>query len=331
MKRGTPTIHIVGQNIPQAYYRAIKAVWEQGHFMPTQYDRRDTSGQLIDPPSKDAKVLIEITDPLSQPRHPPISFCEIGTYIAEFFGVKDHLVVPMSLLKMVIRKEEISKELEQDAKKWPYTYHQRLVEHPESDSTCFDQLASAIDFVAKVPYNRRSMVTTAVPNIDPLLPEDIPCLRELQLRCEEDDDGVLWLSPTTMWRSRDLYKAWGDNVIAMTCFLQSIAKSIGEASGREVRLGLYADFSCSLHIYGQDFAAVGGDASKGIASFFDAFPDEDSFIVRSLTSEMKAPFIIADLEGLKSEKLVEQWRFSKKSLDLIDQLIREISDGSLIV
>ena len=94
-----PTLHIIAESIPQAHYRAMKAVWEQGLAIRTEYDRRDTAGRFIDPPSRDARVLIEVLDPFAEPRYPPVSFCEIGAYIAEIMGLKDYRVVPMAKLK----------------------------------------------------------------------------------------------------------------------------------------------------------------------------------------------------------------------------------------
>ena len=35
-----PTLHVTGDSIPQAYFRAIKAVWENGYAMRTEYDRK---------------------------------------------------------------------------------------------------------------------------------------------------------------------------------------------------------------------------------------------------------------------------------------------------
>lgn len=50
-----PTLHVVADSVPQAYYRAMKAVWEQGFAMRTEYDRKDLEGNYIDPPSRDAQ------------------------------------------------------------------------------------------------------------------------------------------------------------------------------------------------------------------------------------------------------------------------------------
>lgn len=322
MITGLPTLHVIGDNIPQAYFRALKAVWEYGLPMRTQYDRKNEAGDYIDPPSRDARVLIEIKNPLSDPRFPPISFCEIGTYIAEIFGVKDHRVIPMSILRHIVAGNELSGEEKNYENYWPYTYHQRLVAHPESvGGDTFDQLASAIETIVKVPYSRRAMLTTSVPNLDPQLPEDIPCLREIQLRCVESEDGTLYLNPALTWRSRDLYKAWGDNMIGLTCFLQWVAHVIGTELKRPVELGAIADYSMSLHIYGQDFQKIQGDEEKGLAKFFDTF-DEESFVARSLDSESATyMLVVPQLEELKSAKSIANWNFGQEQIDLINWLI----------
>jgi len=319
-----PTLHVVGESVPQAYFRAMKAVWEHGLAIRTEYDRKDDSGNYIDPPSRDARVLIEVKDPFAQPRFPPVSFCEIGVYIAEIMGIKDYRVVPFDKLKAAIDGELSTQE-------WPYTYHQRLFAHPDANGSSVDQIAIAIDRVSRTPYTRRAVATTSVPNLDPFLKEDIPCLREMQLRCPEDAEGNLVLNMNTMWRSRDLYKAWGDNVIAIT-FLQAVlARQIAEKSGRETRVGSYADYSSSLHIYGQDFGAVGGAAERGLQSFFETF-DEDTFIARSLPSEMACDMLVLpQLYDLLSERQATQWGFPIESIALIKSLIRDIENGVLAV
>jgi len=318
-----PTLHVVADSVPQAYYRAMKAVWESGLAIRTEYDRKDKRGDYIDPPSRDARVLIEVKDPFRQPRFPPVSFCEIGTYLAEIMGVKDHLVVPMETLK-----ESLTGEL--SAHEWPYTYHQRLFDHPGVDGTTVDQMKVAVERVARTPYTRRAVATTSVPNVDPFLKEDIPCLREVQLRCPEDSDGNLVLNMNTCWRSRDLYKAWPDNVIALT-FLQSVlAKEIGGKSGRRTRVGSYADYSFSLHIYGQDFSQVAGDPERGLKSFFDNF-DEEAILRRSLTSEQAGEMLVLpQLKNLLSDQQIEQWGFGPQSIRLLRTLITDLEGGTFL-
>ncbi len=318
-----PTLHVVADSIPQAHYRAMKAVWEHGLAIRTEYDRKNDAGEFIDPPSRDARVLIEVKDPFAQPRFPPISFCEVGTYIAEILGIKDHMVLPVERLQEVLNGTATAFE-------WPYSYHQRLFAHPDGKGGTLDQVAIAVDRIAKTPHTRRAIASTPAPTIDPFLKEDIPCLREVQLRCPEDENGTLVLNMNTTWRSRDLYKAWPDNVIGLT-FLQSVlAKQIEAQAGRPVCVGSYADYASSLHIYGQDFGAVGGDDARGLRSFFDTF-DEDAYMARSLSSEMaRDMLIVPQLKELISERGQADWKFPEAALALGQQLIDDMESGKFL-
>lgn len=314
-----PTLHVVADSIPQAHFRAMKAVWEHGLAMRTEYDRKDRDGNFIDPPSRDARVLIEITNPFNEPRYAPVSFCEIGTYIAEIMGAKDHLVLPIETLK-----EAMHGEL--SAHQWPYTYHQRLFAHPDLDGSIVNQVEMAIERVAKTPYTRRAVATTTVPNLDPFLKEDVPCLREIQLRCPEDAQGNLVLNLSTAWRSRDLFKAWPDNLIGLTFLMQVIAKEIEKKAHRPVKVGSYADYCFSLHIYGQDFKQVGGDDERGLKSFFDTF-DEQSYLDRSLSSEdAKTMLVLPQLKELLTIRR-DEWKFPPENIALLEQLIADIEAG----
>src|ERR1035437_1050881 len=257
-----PTLHVVGENIPQAHFRAMKAVWEHGLAIRTEYDRKNSAGEYIDPPRRDARVLVEVIDPFSEPRFCPTGLCEIGTYIAEIMGAKDHFVLPIETLKQAMKGELASHQ-------WPYTYHQRLFAHPDLDGSVVDQMTMAVERVAKTPYTRRAIATTSVPNLDAFLKEDVPCLREVQLRCPVDEAGNLVLNMTTSWRSRDLFKAWADNVVGLTFMQQVLAEQISGLAGKPVKVGSYGDFAMSLHIYGQEFKQVGSDAQCVLASLLD--------------------------------------------------------------
>ena len=188
----------------------------------------------------------------------------------------------------------------------------------------------AVERIAQTPYSRRAVATTSVPNIDPFLQEDVPCLREVQLRCPEDEEGNLSLNMNTAWRSRDLFKAWADNVIGLTFMQSKLTRAVEAQAGRKVRVGSYADYSFSLHIYGQDFSLVGGDPQRGIKSFFDNF-DEESYIQRSFSSEDAAEMlVIPQLQGLLSDAQIEQWKFPPESIALIEELIRDLEEGKFV-
>jgi hypothetical protein len=309
-----PVFQIDADSIPEAYYEALKAVHFGGHTLRTQYDRRNPDGTHIDPPGKDARVTIRIRDPFAQPRFPALSYCERGKYIAEFLGAKDHLVVPYRELLRMVRE---GKEFE--STQWPYCYHQRLAAYPRSDGTTMDQLELILDKLARDPITRRAVATTRVPEIDLFMASDMPCLGEVQLRAIEDGKGHLLLNLHAVWRSRDLYKAWGDNLIGITNLQRQLATRLAEKTGREVLIGPYSETNGSLHIYGQDYK------SKGMDKFFTRFPTCASFLGRARTSEAVCEAeIIPQLEDLLAET---NWKFPPAALDLIRRLIDDFRSG----
>jgi hypothetical protein len=309
-----PVFHVEAGSIPEAYYEALKAVHFGGHTLRTQYDRRDSDGAFIDPPGKDARVTIRIRDPFAEPRFPALSYCERGKYIAEFLGAKDHLVVPYGELLRRVREGE-----EFEATEWPYCYHQRLAAYPRSDGTTMDQLELILDKLARDPITRRAVATTRVPEIDQFMTSDMPCLGEVQLRAIEDAQGRLVLNMHTMWRSRDLYKAWGDNLIGITNLQARLAARLAEKTGRQVLIGPYSESNGSLHIYGQDYK------TKGMERFFTRFPTRESFVRRARAgAEMRDLEIVPQLEDLLAETT---WKFPPAALDLIRGLIEDYRSG----
>ncbi len=320
-KERIPTLHVMADSIPRAFYRAMKVVWEHGYSIPTEYDRY-VKGESIDPPSKDARVLIEITNPLNEPRFPAISFSERGKYLAEMMGVKNNLILSLDVLR-----EKIEKGEELEATEWPYHYSQRLREYPLQDGRTIDQIGIALDRVAKTPYTRRAVASTSLPEIDPFMKADLPCLREIQLRCVEGKDKILYLNMTTTWRSRDLYKAWADNVIGVTFWQKIWADELSEMMGKDIKVGSYADFSMSLHIYGQDFRSVKGDDKSGLKSFFERH-DEEAFVKKSMGGEeVRDSLILPELEELLRER--EMWKIEGKRKETLEWLIEKFKSGYL--
>jgi hypothetical protein len=312
-----PVFFIEAHSIPEACYRALRAVHFGGCTLRTQYDRRNPDGSFVDPPGKDARVTIRIREPFAQPRFPVLSYCERGKYIAEFLGAKDHLVVPYrDLVRMVRTGEEF------EATQWPYCYHQRLTAYPRSDGTTIDQLELILDRLAKEPITRRAVATTRVPEIDLFMAADMPCLGEIQLRAIEDGRGRLRLHLHALWRSRDLYKAWSDNLIGITNLQARLAARLAEKTGREVLVGSYSENNGSLHIYGQDYK------SKGVERFFERFPTCESFVQRAWTSaEARDREIIPQLEELLGETT---WKFPPAALELIRGLIDDFRSGRFL-
>ena len=245
-----PVISITADCLPQAWEKAVLAVWDNGLDVKTQYDKPQ------DPPSKDATVIITITDPFAEPRihkNFPGGPAELEAYRQEVVnGIHDHWIGPA-------------------AGKWTYTYHQRLfaycpVENLRDPNSLkpfkkVDQIRYIIDKLSDVNHTRRAQAITWMPTADPDT-DDPPCLQRIWCRLVADHNGTMSLNMNTHWRSRDLYKAWFMNVYAITDLQRIIAEEISGKINRQVTVGRYVDISDSLHIYGGYFDQVGKEVEK---------------------------------------------------------------------
>jgi len=281
MKPGNiPVLSVVGETIPRAYERAIKEVWEKGAGVRTEYDRPD------DPPSRDATVIITVENPFGQPRFHR-SFADglggLSEYVMEVVhGAHDYWVKP---------REEILKAADSTDTRWTYTYHGRLFEY-EIEDEIVNQIDYIIKKLSETGYSRRAQAITWNAKLDPPT-DDPPCLQRVWGRLLEADDGALVFNMNTHWRSRDLFKAWFENVIALTTLMRKIAEGISEQTSKEVRVGRYVDISDSLHIYGSYFRELEGDAERGIKSFFEKL-ESRSFEERTWTSDFVRTHFIDD-------------------------------------
>ncbi|MFZ0035172.1 MAG: thymidylate synthase [Sedimentisphaerales bacterium] len=245
-----PVISITADCLPQAWEKAVLAVWDNGLEVKTQYDKPE------DPPSKDATVMITVTDPFAEPRihkNFPGGPAELEAYRQEVVnGIHDHWIDPA-------------------AGKWTYTYHQRLfaycpVENLQDPNTPtpfrkVDQIQYIIDKLSEVTHTRRAQAITWMPTADPDT-DDPPCLQRIWCRLVTADDGTMSLNMNTHWRSRDLYKAWFMNVYALTDLQRIIAEKISQKINQPVAVGRYVDISDSLHIYGSYFKDVSKEVAK---------------------------------------------------------------------
>ena len=293
MKSGNiPVLNVQGDTIPRAYERAIKEVWEKGASICTEYDRPE------DPPSRDATVMITVEDPFKQPRFHR-SFADslggLSEYVMEVIhGAHDYWIKP---------REEILKGTESTDTRWTYTYHRRLAEY-EMEDRVIDQIDYMVKKLSQTGYSRRAQGITWNTVLDP--PTDHPpCLQRVWGRLLEDESGELVFNMNTHWRSRDLYKAWFENVIALTTLQRTIAERISEETSREVRVGRYVDISDSLHIYGSYFREIEGDEEKGIKSFFERL-ESRSFEERTWTSDFVRPLFIDDSLGKGLKPMLER-------------------------
>lgn len=275
-----PVLTIQEDTIPMAYEKAIREVWDKGVSIRTEYDRPE------DPPSKDASVMIVVQKPFGQPRFHR-SFADglggLAEYVMEVVhGAHDYWVKPV---------EEILKAADSQDTRWTYTYHGRLFEYRIEDKVV-NQIAYLIEKLAQSGHSRRAQAITWNPKLDPPT-DDPPCLQRIWGRLCEDGEGGYIFNMNTHWRSRDLFKAWFENVIALTTLMRKIAISLASKTGKRVRLGRYMDISDSLHIYGSYFREIEGDPERGIKSFFEKL-ESRSFAERTWDSAFVKPYFIND-------------------------------------
>ena len=254
-----PVITITADCVPQAWEKAVLAVWDKGLEIKTQYDKPK------DPPSKDATVVVVITNPLSEPRihkNFPGGPAELEVYRQEVVdGIHDHWIDPA-------------------AGKWTYTYHKRLFAYcvAEDANKRFDtdspkpvkmvnQIQYIIDCLSQAGHSRRAQAITWMPMSDPQT-DDPPCLQRIWCRLVAGDSGELSLNMNTHWRSRDLYKAWFMNVYVFTDLQRIIAERISQRINQPVAVGRYVDISDSLHIYGSYFNDTAKEVEKMRQSSF---------------------------------------------------------------
>ncbi len=278
-----PVLMIEEETIPLAYEKAIREVWENGTGLRTEYDRPE------DPPSRDATVVIAVREPFGQPRFHR-SFADglggLAEYVMEVVhGAHDYWVKPL---------EEILKGTESRDTRWTYTYHGRLFEY-RIEEQVVDQVAYMVDKLAEAGHSRRAQAITWNPKLDPPT-DDPPCLQRIWGRLCEDGRGGLVFNMNTHWRSRDLFKAWFENVIAITTLMRKIALDIADRLQQPVKVGRYVDISDSLHIYGSYFREIQGDPEKGIKSFFEKL-EARTYAERTWDSSFVRPYFIDDGVG----------------------------------
>jgi thymidylate synthase len=278
-----PVLKIEEDTIPLAYEKAIRAVWEKGTGLRTEYDRPE------DPPSRDATVVIAVRRPFGQPRFHR-SFADglggLAEYVMEVVhGAHDYWVKPL---------EEILLGSESQDTRWTYTYHGRLFEYRIEDQVV-DQIAYMVDKLTGAGHSRRAQAITWNPKLDPPT-DDPPCLQRIWGRLCKDEQGGLVFNMNTHWRSRDLFKAWFENVIAITTLMRKIAQALAAKLQQPVKVGRYVDISDSLHIYGSYFREIQGDPEKGIKSFFEKLEGRE-YAERTWDSSFVRPYFIDDGVG----------------------------------
>jgi thymidylate synthase len=268
-------------------------LWRNGILVKTQYDNPN------DPPSKDCTMMIEVENPLQEPRIHlsfPGGFVDLKKYEMEVVeGVHDYLIDPDAKI--------LKKASEAGSGRWDYTYPYRLNDFPiitKEGIKHINQIAIMVDKLSETPYTRRAQAITWIPSFDNLL-TDPPCLQRVWGRILRDEMGVLRFNMNISWRSRDAYKAAFMNMYAFASLQKTIAQRIAEKIGEEVLLGRLCDFSDSYHIYGKNLKDAEGRLMNRIKRT-EFFNEE---IPKSRTIKSDSPLVVQSfnqaVEQIKQE------------------------------
>jgi thymidylate synthase len=230
-----------GVTLAEAWEKSLVTLWQEGCDFRTEYDAKDpVSGQWLDPPSKDATMMVVVEQPMADPmihRSMPGGLEDLEEYRQEVVdGIKDHWVRDPN---------------DPTDNRWEYTYHERLTAYRVGDKK-IDQLAYLVDKLSAVPYSRRCNAITWQPWIDNSV-ADPPCLQSIWCRLLENDARELVLNMNVRFRSRDAYDAAFMNMFAFIFLMKDLADRIAQKAARNVVLGRYCDLSDSYHIYGKRF------------------------------------------------------------------------------
>jgi thymidylate synthase len=229
-----PVLKVEGETIPEVWEKAVIVCWEQGVSIRTEYDKE------TDPPSKDCSMIMVIRDPLAEPRI--------------------HRAFPGGLGDLEIYRQEVvdgihDSWIDPEHGKWSYTYHERLYAYPYGGER-IDQIDYIVGKLAETGFTRRAQAITWNVRTDRIV-SDPPCLQRLWCRLTPDDEGFV-LNVNCHWRSRDAYKAAFMNLFALTDLMRVIGEEIAYRTSKPVRLGRYAEFIDSFHIYGSYFKEFEG-------------------------------------------------------------------------
>lgn len=227
-----PTFHIVADNLPQGWERAVIKCWYRGAQIATQYD------QVGDPLSRDCTMMISVADPFAEPRihrAMPGGIYDLEVYRQEVVdGIHDHWIDP-------------------EAGKWQYTYHERCANYRVPGIVeAINQIDYVVDTLVDTPHSRRAQIVLWKAWEDSGISHPA-CLQRLWFRIFDDR-----LVMSANMRSNDAYKAAFMNMFAFTDLQRHVAEMISQKLGREIKVGQYNHIADSFHIYGSYFADFEG-------------------------------------------------------------------------
>ncbi|MCP4760756.1 MAG: hypothetical protein GY870_03175 [archaeon] len=315
-------IFIEKETVGEAWANAVLEVFFFGEKIKTEYDGPN------DFPSRDVTALIHVKNPFSKPlrgyKTPEGNDLPIYAHMGDLYGTESVKGRYLEEIIDGIHDSKIGK-----GPSFPYTYHDRIANYRwkshedglKADKLVppVDQIQFMIDKLKKNGYSRRAQGITWRPHVDPYS-VDPPCLQRIWARVLNNK-----LIFETTWRSRDLFRAWGANVNGMIAWAKLIAENLG------IEVDSYADFTNSLHIYGQKKVAIEviefierlmkRQKNKFESKYFEAFQEFQTTKFYSLylkRSELKKQiFSLEDSEQAEKAKLNVEIDKINKDIDFL--------------
>jgi thymidylate synthase len=228
-------IPIFADTIADASYQAIVKCHELGARVETPKHHQD--GSL----GYDADISIRVENPAKEP-----SVC--------FPALCDSALGTMQYLLEVTHG--IHNRWKKDAEhptRWGYTYNERFV----GQIPHILQRIKA-DWDKTLVKEGEGRITGRDYNFgiwradEDIIPEqeDPPCFQRGQFKFMKNSNGVWVMNYHTDWRSRDLFKAWNENVLAQAELMKLFGAKVSDMLETPIELGAYIDRASSLHLYG---------------------------------------------------------------------------------
>ncbi len=283
-------IFVSADTLPAAYELALISVWKHGKEIRTHYDQKDSDGNYLFPPSREASVMVDIKNPLQEPRmhvFVPGDYEHIESYTQEVVeGIHDSWINPNDT-------------------SWTYTYWERLFNYNPSTNLRtpdrglllekgVNQIEKIIEDLKRDLTSKGAQATTWMPTADPGLESNRPCLQRFWFRAYEDGE-VVGLNSDWEFRSRDIYGAWFMNAWANIELSVDVAKRLSKTLDRPVVLKRVSDFSNSSHFYGH--------VQEKFKSHFEKFKSDEGFEERGVrTDRYETPLEQLCHDAIKDER-----------------------------
>jgi len=222
-----PVLQVYSKTLPGAWEQAVKACWNEGAKISTEYDREEH------PPSRDCTMIMVVENPYNEPRI--------------------HRAMPCGLEDLEVYRQEVLFGIHDDwadgeGEHWRYTYHSRLMNYDLPGLAAIDQIESALEKLAEAPHTRRAQAVTWQVWSD-VFEDDPPCLQRLWFRILDNR-----LHMNVHIRSNDAFKAAFMNMFAFSALQGLMAGRLHAKTGEDIFVGQYVHMADSFHIYGKDFS-----------------------------------------------------------------------------